>query len=138
MELIFGDEFIFYTSSTYVWNLPTLSMAWFFFFHIEFWTMCHVSGQFESQSHCNNKTICSFDESRVMLQTFQVFPCSGNFLQWLRVTPSFVTTFPCLFPVCSLFYPLKDCSGCILYSFIAYFAGTFLFSRILDVVWSYL
>ena len=35
----------------------------------------------------------------VMLQTFQVFPCSGNSLQWLRVTPSFVTTFSCLFPV---------------------------------------
>ena len=60
----------------------------------------------------------------VMLQTFQVFPCSGNSLQWLRVT---------LFPVCSLFYLLKDCSGCILYSFIAYFAGTFLFFRIFDV-----
>ena len=85
--------------------LPTLSLAWFFFFHIEFRTMCHVSGQFESQSHRKNKTICSFDESRVMLQTFQVFPCSGNFLQWLRVTPSFVTTFPCLLPVCSLFVP---------------------------------
>ena len=24
----------------YVWNLPTLSLAWFFFFHIEFRTMC--------------------------------------------------------------------------------------------------
>ena len=26
----------------YVWNLPTLSLAWFFFFHIEFRTMCIV------------------------------------------------------------------------------------------------
>ena len=40
MKVIFGDEFIFYTSSTYVWNLPTLSLAWFFFLHIEFRTMC--------------------------------------------------------------------------------------------------
>ena len=26
----------------YVWNLPTLSLAWFFFFHIEFRTICLV------------------------------------------------------------------------------------------------
>ena len=39
MKLIFHYEFIFYTSSKYVWNLPTLSLAWFFFFHVEFRTM---------------------------------------------------------------------------------------------------
>jgi hypothetical protein len=34
MKLIFGDEFIFHTSSMYEMSLP-----WFFFFHIEFRTM---------------------------------------------------------------------------------------------------
>ena len=32
---------IFILHFKYVWTLPTLSLAWFFFFHIEFQTMCH-------------------------------------------------------------------------------------------------
>ena len=37
MRANFSDQF------KYVWNFPTLSLARFFFFHIEFWTMCKLS-----------------------------------------------------------------------------------------------
>ena len=52
MKLIFGDEFIFYIHFKYLWNLPTLSLAWFFFFHIEFWTMWRRSCS--CQRHCHS------------------------------------------------------------------------------------
>ena len=83
-------------------------------------------GQFESQSHRNDKTLCSFDESRGYAPNVPGFSVFREF-------PSMVAGYTFFCNNFFLFYLLKDCSGCILYSFIAYFAGTFLFFRIFDV-----
>ena len=70
-----------------------------------------------------------FDKTGLSCYRYMIFLVKGKNRDVYRITLFWSHDFL----VCSLFYLLKDCSGCILYSFIAYFAGTFLFFRIFDV-----
>ena len=49
MKLIFDYKFRFYTIKN-EWNLPSLSLALFFFNHIEFWTMCFIRANLDTIS----------------------------------------------------------------------------------------